>query len=1100
MFKSMSKFFIKNTKLTFVAIFVSLIVWVLSYFIISKQYNPTIIVPAFSVEVPAHGLSAKEVSRQIIAPMENLAMELEGIDEVFGYAYDNFAGIMVKFNVWVNNEYAKIRLTQKINENLKKKASEIWNPKISSIDPEELSQITYSINYTWKDLNAEEIQIYLRQIANIIKDKVKTIQNITTMEIVWWLRKDIIIELDLDKVQSTNTDILEVYRVLKKHNINKPAWDIRLEDERVFLEVQSKFQDIESIKKIVISNISWSPLYLEDIATIKYWSTDIKSYWKYTEKWKKLESVLLGFGKKKGSNSVFIAKEIKSKISKIAKKLPKDIELKIIQDEWENASKATNMLLTNLFQSVIIVFLVLAVYLWIKDALNTAISIPLTLSLVFLVAVIIWDNINKITLFALILVLWMIVDNSTVVVENVSRHLRERKETWESKLNAVLNGVSEVWTWIVMATVTRLLAFGSMFAVGWMMWSYMWPIPKYAIFSLLFSLLIALTINPWFSYMFTKDSNKEPEKREKNKHKFDLRKLYVKFMDKFIWDESWKKTKRTIFKLTFWITLIVIIFAPIYFGIFKARMLPKSNQNQIYIWIDAPRNANVSKMLEIEKHMSDYLIDNEKLSERLKIVENINSRIWDAFMWDFANLFRWWMQRFQENQISSRINFIDKDEYKKKYLKARISSEEYTIKVRSWFRNHMLKKYPDLKIRLQEDPPWPPVMATFMINLKSQAWEKSLELFMKKVHNEVLKIQNKYSLRDVWNSNSSSYRKVNIKLDNRLTSKAWITTEQVVASLWIIFSNANMWLVKNSNSFEANSLILSVKKDQRNELENIKNINFTNKDGKKIALGSIAKIENKFVSAEIRTDNKEEIRTIYSEIWDNSLIYPVLKLFQVFLSKDFLWDEYKVDSWNPYWIEYTWIKDGKKYKIEWSWEWKLTIDTFRDLWLAMILSLLAIYFLLVWQFASFSIAWIVMITFLLSFFWVFPWFTWLYLIKNEYFSATSMIWLIALWWIVVWNAIILIDYLSTLKKKWVSLKSALLKAWYVRFAPIILTSLTTVFGAATIIWDPVWSWLAWAIISWLFVSAFLTLIVIPIFYYDWQSRYWNKNTKEEKIE
>ena len=299
-------------------------------------------------------------------------------------------------------------------------------------------------------------------------------------------------------------------------------------------------------------------------------------------------------------------------------------------------------------------------------------------------------------------------------------------------------------------------------------------------------------------------------------------------------------------------------------------------------------------------------------------------------------------------------------------------------------------------------------------------------------------------------------------------------------------------LIENSNSLEPTNLILGVKNNQNNTTDLLNNISFTNNKWKKIFLHSIATVEYSFVASEINTDKREEVNYIYWEMWDNSLIYPVIKLFWILMDDEFLNGEYEVVSWSPYEIEYIWVKDDKKYLLQWWGEWELTMDTFRDLWLAMWLSLLAIYFLLVWQFASFRIAWIVMITFLLSFYWVFPGFSLLFLMKNEYFSATSMIWIIALWWIVVWNAIILIDYINVLKRNWLTIEDALLKAWYVRFAPIILTSLTTVFGATTIIWDPVWSGLAWTIIWWLLVSSIMTLIVIPIFYYDSQKDDWNK--------
>jgi multidrug efflux pump subunit AcrB len=321
----------------------------------------------------------------------------------------------------------------------------------------------------------------------------------------------------------------------------------------------------------------------------------------------------------------------------------------------------------------------------------------------------------------------------------------------------------------------------------------------------------------------------------------------------------------------------------------------------------------------------------------------------------------------------------------------------------------------------------------------------------------------------------------------------------VAYTLWIAINWMDIDIIKNDDSLESTNLVLWVKNSQNQTIDLLNKISFTNPKWQKIFLDSIASVEYTFVWNEINTDKREESTYIYWEMWDNSLIYPVIQLFWILMDDEFLNWEYEVISWSPYKIEYIWLKDDKKYVLEWGWEWSLTMDTFRDLWLAMWLSLLAIYFLLVWQFANFRIAWIIMITFLLSFYWVFSGFSLLYLLKNEYFSATSMIWIIALWWIVVWNAIILIDYLNVLKNNWLTIEDALLKAWYVRFAPIILTSLTTVFWAATIIWDPVWSGLAWSIIWWLLVSSILTLIIIPIFYYDSQKESWNKCMEKDHM-
>ncbi len=187
-----------------------------------------------------------------------------------------------------------------------------------------------------------------------------------------------------------------------------------------------------------------------------------------------------------------------------------------------------------------------------------------------------------------------------------------------------------------------------------------------------------------------------------------------------------------------------------------------------------------------------------------------------------------------------------------------------------------------------------------------------------------------------------------------------------------------------------------MKEDQRDSLSLLEDIHFTNTAGQKIPLSSIAQINYDFVSPEIYSDKREHTHYIYGEMGDNSLVYPSVRLFQIFLSEEFSGETYEQVSWSPYSIHFQGKEDGKQYVIEWGGEWELTMDTFKDLGIAMILSLLTIYFLLVGQFASFRIAGIIMITFLLSFFGVFPGFTLLYLIQNEYFSATSMIGIIAL--------------------------------------------------------------------------------------------------------
>lgn len=1100
MFSKFAEFFIKNSKLTIVLILVTLLSGVGSYIIIPKQYNPTIIVPAFNIMISAPGMNASENQRLILSELENKIMEIEWIDEVFWVSGDNYVGAMVKFKVWENAEDAKIRLNQKILQNMDLKPIGVENPIIKAINPDELPQIVYGIysTQTGSILSDTQKSIYLRQIANIIKNKIKTIPNITTLDIVWGLKKNIVIELDIEKIEILPTDLIEIYDVLQKNNLNLPQWNFHTQNkERVFIETTGKKEDIESIKKILITNRNNSPVYLEDVANIYFWEKFISSYTKYSNKTVSSENlVMLWIGKQVGTNGVFVTNTIKAEMENIKKELPKDIEMIVIADEWKEANLATSHLITDLIQSIIIVVVILVFFLGWKNALNTATSIPLILSMVFLYALLVGYNINRISLFALILVIWMLVDDSIVVVENIHRHLEERVQSRKNKLQAILEAVQEVGPWVILSTITKVLSFAGMFAVTGMMGEYMWPIPKFAIVALLFSILIAFSINPWVSYFTTKDAQIWEDHHHKAKEsKYDVRKWYLKYMQLFIKNTPKAKKARKGFKIIFWISLILVIITPIYAWIFKARMLPKSDKDQVYLWIDAPRGTSVEKMLDIEKEVSDFFLQNKNIPQELDIAESVSSAIGSAYMWDFANLFRGGMSRTSENQISSRINLISKEEHHD-----RIKSEYYTFNIRPYLTQYLLEKFPDVKLRLLEDPPGPPVRATFMMKIKGWDEEKSLDTFTKKVYQEVKKLEESEKFADLGTSLSTTYRKVNIILDQESIIRAWLDNKQVAYTLAIAKNSTAINVIKDKNTLEATNIILWVKNDQSESLELLEKIKFTTKDGTKVPLSSIAHIEYSFVSPEINTDNREKSNFIYAEMWDNSVVYPIVKLMSILKSNDFLGSDFEVINSGFYDITYRWLKDGKIYKLEWDGEWKLTMDTFRDLGTAMILALLAIYFLIVGQFRSFAVAGIIMLPFLLGFFGIFPGFSLLYLFKNEYFNATGMIWVISLAWIVVWNAILLIDYIDIQKRKWWTIEESILSAWYIRFMPIMLTSISAIFWAIKITADPVWSGLARSIVWWLSSSAILTLIAIPIFYYESQKKIWDEDMKKEKIE
>ena len=1080
MFSKFAEFFIKNAKLTSVIVIIVFLSGIISYIKLPKQYNPEIVAPAFNIFLKAPSLSSEDIQKYIISPLENKLMELEGMDEIYSTAGEWYASVLAKFDVGIDKEKAKIRINQKIGENIDLKPFWVSEPFVMSLDPDDLPQITFALYYTWNDLEEEKSLLYLRESANILKEKLKTVKNTSTLEVYGGIKKNIIIDINLDAIKTRNLNITDIYGLLKQKLNSSVAGNIYSKSgEKYGIFVDGTESDKVSLETMILTETPAWQILLGDIAEIRSWVKRITKSSSLADKQWLMPAVFLAIGKRKWTNAVFVVNDIIKELKKIEKELPQDIKIKVIQDEWETAKNATNMLLVNLFQSIFIVFIILSLSLGVKNALNTAVTIPITLFAVFLASIIIGENINRITLFALILVLGMLVDDSTVVVENINRNLEEREKKGKTKLEAILHAIREVELGVILSTLTRLLAFGAMFFVGGMMGEYMGPIPRFAIIASLISTTVALSINPWISY-YTEGIGKR--KKEKKKKSLGLRKKYLKVLEFFI---KWKKSAKRIFyfKLTLWVSLFLVILGPIYGGIFKARMLPKSNQNQIYLWVDAPKWWDNNTMQNISKDISDFLLTEQTGS--LAIVDSISFSLGEAFPPDFANLFRGWLGRNGENQLSARINLIPKNT-----LKNRLTSEAYTIQIRPLLKKVILKKYPDIKFRLLEDPPWPPNQATFLIKVKSDASDEGKMTFFEKVE-KVVRIQApKQNVVDLENSIARANKKLKIIIDHNMLEKLGLSSEQVIQSLQIITYGAEINIIKETSSLEETNIILGSSEEFLNSIDLVKNFSFINTRGEKIYLDSFADIEYSFVENEIFSDNKEETLYLYAEMGDNSLVYPVIELFSLLRNKDFLGEEYKVARWSPYGITYTGLRDGKKYRIEFSWEWETTMDTFRDLGIAMMLSIGAIYLILVGQFTSFSIAWVIMMTFLLGFYGVFSGFSVLYLVQNEYFSATSMIGVIALAGIVVWNAIMMIEYINILKANKASIEDAVLSAAYTRAKPIILTSLTTIFWAMTIIGDPVWSGLARSIICGLLLSSVLTLLVVPIFYYNSQKKFW----------
>jgi multidrug efflux pump subunit AcrB len=1119
MFNTFVQYRLQNKKITYMVIWVILLWWLFSRFSIPKQYNPDIIVPAFQIVIPAPGYSSAEIEKLIVTPLERKIKEIADIDTIQSVAHRDYAASMIMFTVGTDKEEAYTRLRTKLQANMDTSPLGIHDIQIKPIDPDEIPVYTIALQIPKDSYDS----IAARHIATEMIQYIQNIESVGTIYVVGGTKDTITAEIDPSIIESMGTDIMQVYEALVKNSLTMPWWSFTKDERSHRLIVDANPDSIESLEHIIVATVHGTPIYLWDIATLYHGVAKQKDTTFFFPELPTTDAtvVYIGIAKKKWTNAVDVVHTIETTLSAITPKLPTTATMTVIQNEWETARLATDKLLHELLMSVVVLFIVMFVFLWRRDALSSVFAIPLVLAIVFGVSLILGDNVNRITLFALILVLGMLVDDSIIVVENISRHLATRAEKNLSVQEAILAATKEIWWAALFSTITKIISFSGMFFVSGMMGQYMGPIPKYAIIALTASLFVAFSINPFLSYIFSTQSPPKRISRFTNftqqcvyrwKCKYSAIRTRVRLPDFFsrtkkntswhshgtlpttwiLWSyvhflqrvlQPGEERRRRLLKCIFRCTLIVFLVVFPALGIFRWRMLPKSDVNQIYLWLDAPAGTAFTRTETIAKDTVGFLSSythtttGNTVSE-LSIIETISSRVGIAPTPDFSNTFRWSMMRQGEHYISMRINLLPKEERD-------ISSESFVIAIRPMLQKRLATTYPGTTMRLLEDPPWPPVMSTFEVRVQSQTTTtySSLETISARMYQKLYPILRSDDVVDHGISLDNYTTDIIAQLDHEAMSKAWLNAQQVAATVYAVFGGYTLTPYHDQTAIEPVTIALAGPAD----FTRYQDLTFTNPQWQKIPLGSIAKIIPTAADlARHHYDGKPTV-TIYGEMWNNSVIYPMIRTIVAFLDDSFWEGKFEVVDRNLYGFTLRELGTEATYYVSFGGEWELSMDTFKDLWTALIISLLLLYFLVSARFKSFGLGGIVMLPFLLWFLGVLPWFSVLYLLQNEYFSATSMIGVIALAGIAVGNSIILLEYVEELRHEGMSLAEALIKASYIRLKPIALTSLTAIFGALMIIGDPVRSGLGWALVRWLSVSAFLTLLLVPIFVYDNQN-------------
>lgn len=1044
-----------NSKLTVLLIIFALLAGLFSFYMTPREENPQIVVPAANIMVSKPGASPAEIEQLIVKPLEAILQGLNGVEHTYGMAMDSLGVVSVQFEVGEDKEDALVRLYDRIMSRLDEMPPGTDQPLIKPIDIDDVPILNISLSSDQLDDQK------LRGIANDALEHLRQIEGVSVSFIHGGRIRQINVQLNLERMRKFNITLTDISQALEATNIDIPSGTLVNGSRETAVSASGALNSAEDVSMLVVGLHMHQPVYLRDVATIIDGPGEIEQLHRIGfgpafkgERPKDIEvpAVSIAIAKISGSNAVTVSEDVLSRLEQLkGSVIPDDVYVNVTRNDGERARDAVNVLMEHLAIAVGTVILLLIIFLGWRAAGVVTLTIPLILFIVLAVGYASGQSINRITLFALILSLGLLVDDSIVVIENIFRHYARKGV---DRMQSAIEAVNEIGKPTNLATFTVILAFLPMLWVTGMMGPYMAPIPFNVPVAMIASLVIAYTVAPWAAMRWLKVSEHESHEHLEG-HNGMLEKGYTRMMSTLLTSSK----VRWLFFGGVSVLFLAVLAMPVWDGVLF-KMLPKNNTNTFNITIDMPEGTALEETDRVSRLVSDVLRTHSD-------VENFETTVGQSGVVDFNGLLRGSGLKRGSHVAEVRANLHDKHQRDDSSIDIVLSLREAMAE---------LAKKTGANIKLVEDPPGPPVRATILAELYGPDYA-TLHKLAKQLRVEVFnKTADVVDIDDSITESTSEYR---IELNREKAALAGIPPATVAKTIRAFLTGYDVGTVHIENEKEPVPIEFRVPVHDRVTIDDLEKVFFTNPQGKQIALTDIALVE--FVKAPLPIQHKDQRPVVYvtGELSSTSQVYAVLKMWQ-YLNEHELQDGIKLKQY------FMGDPDSLGYSLRWDGEMRLTLDVFRDLGSAFAIAMILIYLVLVGYYRAFGTPIIVMGAIPLTIIGVLPG----HAIMGQYFTATSMIGVIALAGIVVRNSLLLIDFILENQKAGVSLDQAVIQAGQTRLRPIMLTAFAIILGTLVIIVDPVFGGLAVSLIFGTFASTVLTLFVIPLVYYlvaQWQT-------------
>lgn len=1058
-----------QSRLTLLLIIVILLFGALALTRTPRTYNPEIVVPIVTISVSRPGSDTQEMLHQIVRPLEGLMAAIPGVEHTYGMAVDDGAMVTVRFRVNENEEASLVKVYSQINSNMDKMPPGTLMPLIRSVSLYDVPLLTLTLHA--KGANP----IDLRRLADKVLEELRAVSQVGKSWVMGASPQAVRVWLNPEKMAAHAVSAANIQQALSLNNISLNAGTLERQRSETPLRIEGALISNEDLANIIIGTDGAKPILLKDVATIEKGPQDetIASYFadgaRGLSKITALEpAVTIALARQKGSNGVEVAKAILTKLEQLQSHqfIPKGIKVSITRNYGDEANDAVNTLVEHLGFAIISVVILLMVFLGWREASTVIFSIPLILSLVLGIGWLSGQTINRITLFALILSLGLLVDDSIVVIENIHRHMMKGMQKNFTRL--IIYAANEIGKPTIIATFTVILALLPMAFVGGMMGPFMAPIPFNAPLAMLVSLFIAYSVVPYLACRWLRTKAKRQVVEHQTSGKWLQRLYLLLFMG--LMNSS---KRRHLFYLGIAVLLFAVLLQPAWQFIRPAgpngplsplgveiKMLPDDNVNTFLVSVDTGANASLKETNALMKETSTIIGANPYVTD-MALYSG------ESAPEDFAALVRGdnLLRGSQYGQI--RVNLVNK--HHRAPGSHQIATEVYQSLM------PLQKQYPKSHIKLFESPPGPPVRSQMEAGLYGPDYNELRTIANTITATVFPKI---YGMINIDNSVTRDTSQYLIEINHASTMLAGLNPQIVAQEVSALFKGVSIGNVHNANAREPERIILRLPQKVREDAHVLSQLYLKNQQQQLIPLAQIATIHQDKEQKPIFTRDQRPVVYVTGEVSGSSPAYAVASASRM-LAKPPL----SLEAGNLGFHE-AMPDNFAKNQLFWLGEMRLTLDVFRDLGAAFMVAVGLIYILLTAFYKSFFIPLIIMGAIPLTIIGVFPG-HWL---MNQPFTATSMIGVIALAGIVVRNSLLLIDFIVEHQHKGSSITQAVIQSGAERILPIVLTALAIISGSAVMLSDPVFGGLAISLIFGSFASTVLTLFLIPLIYLSWWNR------------